>query len=190
MFQPVFLFFKVSLLFIVLCFLVSFLCLWFVVLFFQDLDVRFVLLFFYLDLSLGFILEFLLFIFVFLFVFLKDLVQFVFFFNLLNYFLFVLHLVFLFSLYVVVLDCLNQFIKSSVVGLSHFAQFTETGLFQLKLISVIFFYRLSFFFVLNLKSGKFMRLLFFHSAYLLNLLIIFLFFNSFSFSDFKVPFVY
>ncbi len=184
-----FLLFKISLLLVVLCLFVSFFCFWFVVLFLQYLDIGFVLLLFDLDLSFGFALELLLLIFVLLFIFLKNLVKFVFLLNLLNNFFFIFHLIFLFSFNVIILYCLDKFIKPSVISFSHFSQFTETGLFQLKLISVIFFNSLTLILMFNLKPCKFMRLLFFHSTNLFNFSIIFLFFNPLPFGDFEVPFI-
>ena len=189
MFEPVFLLFEISLLLVVLCLLVSFFGFGFVVLFLQYLDIGFVLLLFYLYLSFGFVLESLLLIFILLFVFLKDLVEFVFILDLLDDFLFGLHLIFLFSFNVVVFDCLNQLIEPSVVSFSHFAQFAETGLLQLELIGVIFFDGLTLFLMLNLKPGKFMRLFFFHSTDLFNLLIVFFFFNPLPFGNLEIPFV-
>ena len=189
MFKAVFLLFEVSLLLVVFCFFVSFLSLGFVILFFQNFDVGLILLFFNLDLSFGFVLEFLLLFFIGRFILFKNFIKPGFFFHFFDKFFIVLHLVFLLSLNVVVLDCLDQFIESSVVGFSHFTQFAVTGLFQLELVSVIFFNSLPFFFVLNLDSGKFLGLLLFHSTDLFNLLFIFLFFHSLPFGYFEVPFV-
>ena len=145
-----FLFFKVSLLLVIFGFFVSLFGFSFVVLLFEDFNVVLVFLFFEFDLSFGLILDFLLLFFVLSFLLFKNLIQLVFFFNFFNYLLFILKLILLFSFDVIVLNCLNQLIETPVICFSHFTQFAESSLLQLKLICVIFLYSLSFVFMFDL----------------------------------------